>query len=213
MADINSRVRSILHYFRVIGYHEYYAGHEGGIRVRLLGMLDQAGFTDPEGRTTLDGEIRRFAAYYLAFTDYCLRGIPRELHEGTPNDIPAFVSHSSTDKECARRLADALQQEAIKVWLDERELRIGDSLWDEIGASIDDSTFLLILITPRSVASPWVRRELNAGLSNEIAAGRKIVLPIAAEETELPVFLRERLYCDLSAGFDEGVAALVRAMD
>jgi hypothetical protein len=213
VADIHARVRSILHYFRVIGYHDQYAGQEGGIRQRLFGMLDQAGFTDPEATTTPDGEIRSFAAYYFAFTDSCLRGVPRMLHEETPMDIRAFLSHSSTDKECARRLADALQQEAIKVWLDERELRIGDSLWDEIGAGIDDSTFLLILISPRSVASTWVRRELNAGLSNEIAAGRKIVLPIVAERTELPVFLRERLYCDLSAGFDEGVAALVRAMN
>jgi HEAT repeats len=31
-----SRIESVLHQFRLFGYHEYYAGHEGDIRVRLL---------------------------------------------------------------------------------------------------------------------------------------------------------------------------------
>jgi TIR domain len=172
----------------------------------------RAGFNDTQAPTVLDGEIHRFAAYYLAFTDYFMRGVPRWLRAVPPTDIRAFLSYSSADKEYARRLAHALDQEAIKVWLDERELRIGDSLWDSIGAGIDSSTYLLILISPRSVASPWVRRELNAALSLEIEAGRKVVLPVVAEETKLPVILRERLYCDLSEGFEQGVAALVQAM-
>jgi hypothetical protein len=212
VAELHSRIQLILHEFRLMGYYEYYAGHESSIRIRLLGMLKQAGLNDPDAPVVIDGEACRIAAYYLAFTDYLRRGIPRALEVTPQNDIRAFVSYSSVDAKWARRLADALDQEAIKVWLDEREMRVGDSLWETIGAGIDSSAYLLLLISPRSVASPWVRRELNAGLSNEITAGRKIVLPVVVETAELPVFLRERLYCDLSAGFKQGVAALVHAM-
>jgi RNA binding exosome subunit len=40
-----------------------------------------------------------------------------------------FVSHASEDKEeVARPLATLLRDQGVKVWLDEQELHVGDSI-------------------------------------------------------------------------------------
>lgn len=210
--EVDERITSTLQGFKLWGHHDYYAGHESGIRLRLLEAMRRSGIEDRQSDQVLSGEAHRLAAYYLAFTDFERNGVPAEISSVPRTDVRAFVSHSSSDKECARLVADALQTEGIKVWLDERELRVGDSLWDEIGRGIDNADFMLLLVSPRSVASPWVKRELNAGLATELAESRKIVLPVLIETTEVPVFLRERLYCDLGEGFDSAVAELLRAM-
>lgn len=210
--EIQERITSTMQMFKLWGYHDYYAGHEGGIRLRLLAAIARSGIEDRASDDDLTGDAHELGAYYLAYTEYERSGIPDELSASPRSDVRAFISHSSSDKVDARRLAEALQAEGIKVWLDERELRVGDSLWDEIGRGIGVSDYMLLLISPRSVTSPWVRRELNAGLATELAADKKIVIPVLIEPTDIPVFLRERLYCDVGNDFDASIGALVRAM-
>ena len=210
-ADANQRITETLTMFKMVGYYDYFAGHEGDIRIRLLALLDAAGVKHTSA-APLTGEAKQLAAYYLAYTDCYFKDLPADLDRDELTDVRVFMSHSSTDKDHARRLADTLQATGIKVWLDERELTVGDSLWDEIGHGIDESDYLILLISPRSVASSWVKRELNAGLATELTDGKKRVLPVVVEPTDIPVFLRERLYCDLGADFELGVAALIRAL-
>lgn len=210
--DVEQRIRSTLQGFKLWGYRDHYAGQEGGIRLRLIEAMKRAGINDRTTDTILVGDAHELAAYYLAFTDYYHRGVSVELGAVVPTDVRAFVSYGSADKACARRVADALQAEGVKVWLDERQLRVGDSLWEEIGRGIESANYVLLLISSKSAQSRWVRREVNAGLATEMTEERKIVLPVLIEPTEVPVFLRERLYCNLVDGFEEGIAALVRAM-
>ena len=44
-----------------------------------------------------------------------------------------FLSHSHVDKPFVRRLASDLIDSGVKVWLDEAEILIGDSLIEKIG--------------------------------------------------------------------------------
>lgn len=39
-----------------------------------------------------------------------------------------FLSHSSGDKPMVRKIADGLRQQGIRVWIDEAEIHIGESL-------------------------------------------------------------------------------------
>jgi hypothetical protein len=51
------------------------------------------------------------------------------------DNVPSiFLSHSSADKPFARRLAGDLRARGVRVWLDEAEIGIGDSL---IGTSAE----------------------------------------------------------------------------
>ena len=39
-----------------------------------------------------------------------------------------FICHSSNDKVFVRKLANELERHDIDIWLDEREIKVGDSL-------------------------------------------------------------------------------------
>jgi hypothetical protein len=78
----------------------------------------------------------------------------------TESDFNAFVSYSSRDRAFARRLAGDLSRRYTKVWLDELELRPGVNL-DSIVAAITHSQCLIVLVSPPSMSSPWVTRELE----------------------------------------------------
>lgn len=84
----------------------------------------------------------------------------------------------------------------VKVWLDEAELKIGDSLITEVSAAIDEMKYLGVVLSPNSVESRWVQEELNQALVRQLAAREMSVLPIMLADCQIPGFLRDRLYAD-----------------
>jgi len=107
-----------------------------------------------------------------------------------------FLSHNSKDKPFARRLGTALQQHGIKVWIDEAQIKVGDSLLKKIADGLLGSTHLAVVLSPASVASPWVQRELEIATTREIAGKHLRVLPILYRDCDIPVFLEGKLYAD-----------------
>lgn len=108
-----------------------------------------------------------------------------------------FLSHSNKDKSIAIKLARDLQKAKVKVWLDEAEMKIGDSLIEKIGAGIKQSEYLAVILTRNSVGSEWVQREVEIALTEEIHGHRVKVLPLLAEDCDIPAFLQGKLYGDL----------------
>lgn len=102
-----------------------------------------------------------------------------------------FLSHSSRDKFFVRELAARLEQAGAKVWLDEAEINVGDSLTQKIGEAIDRTDFVAAVLSHNSVGSEWVQRELRVALDKEFSGRRVVVLPILLEQVEIPPFLRE----------------------
>jgi hypothetical protein len=75
-----------------------------------------------------------------------------------------FLSHTPADKSIVRRLASDLKERGVKGWLDEWEIGVGDSLTQRIQASILEAGYLALVLSPRSVASARVNRELARGV-------------------------------------------------
>jgi len=109
-----------------------------------------------------------------------------------------FLAHSSRNKGFARRLAEHLRTHGIAVWLDEAELEIGDSLISRIGDAVENVDYLAVILSPHSVESEWVTREVQAALSHEISHRKVRVLPILWKRCSLPAFLTGKVYADLS---------------
>lgn len=109
-----------------------------------------------------------------------------------------FISHSWSDKPLARNLAETIRKFAIHVWLDEAEIKIGDSLIEKIRAGIDQVDYVLALLSPQAVVSEWVKRELDIAINDEIEGKRVKVLPILAAQCTLPGFLKGKMYADMS---------------
>ncbi len=58
-----------------------------------------------------------------------------------------FISHASEDKdEIARPLADQLVEAGLKVWFDEYELTVGDSLRRSIDQGLAQSRFGVVIL-------------------------------------------------------------------
>ena len=93
-----------------------------------------------------------------------------------------FISHASEDKEAvAIPLADALKKAGIKVWLDQQELRIGDSLREKIDEGLAKSRFGVVILSPNFLAKSWPRKELNGLMAIE-EDGQKVILPVMNRE-------------------------------
>ncbi len=89
-----------------------------------------------------------------------------------------FISHASEDKdEVVRPLAHALQREGLKVWYDEFELKIGDSLRRKIDTGLANSRFGIVVLSKSFINKGWTNYELD-GIVTRAVSGEQIILPI-----------------------------------
>lgn len=92
---------------------------------------------------------------------------------------PVFLSHVSGDKEeIVRPFARALEAEGIDFWLDEAELKWGDSLTSRINKGLAISEYLVCFVSEQFVQREWSQAEFGAALSAQMSDGVKRVLPI-----------------------------------
>ncbi|MCI0489761.1 MAG: toll/interleukin-1 receptor domain-containing protein, partial [Blastocatellia bacterium] len=124
-----------------------------------------------------------------------------------------FISHSSKDKNFVRKLADDLKRSGFKIWLDEIELKVGDSIVQGISDGLSDSDYLILVLSQDSVNSRWVREEWNAALMNELSGSGTIVLPAMIEDVEVPFILKQRVYADFRQDYQTGLKALLAVLE
>lgn len=110
-----------------------------------------------------------------------------------------FLSHTAVDKPFVRQLRkDLLAHGVPRVWLDEAEIEIGDSLIAKIDEGMNLSRYIAVVLSKKSINAPWVKKELDLAMNREISSGEVVVLPLLYEECELPSFLQGKLYADFS---------------
>jgi len=105
-----------------------------------------------------------------------------------------FLSHNSKDKPFVRRLAERLTESGATIWLDEVNIRIGDSLVDKISEAIREVDFIAAVISKNSINSPWVKKELSLAVTKEIKSKSVVVLPIVIDDCPMPGSLADKLY-------------------
>lgn len=89
-----------------------------------------------------------------------------------------FISHASEDSPIAQNLAAALEAQGINTWLASRDVSIGANYAAEIFQNLVSSDYLLVVLSPNSIESAHVRREVS------IAIDRKVpVLPVSTDPT------------------------------
>jgi hypothetical protein len=120
-----------------------------------------------------------------------------------------FLSHNRKDESFVRKLSERLQAHGIRTWVDEAEMRLGDSLLTKIETGIREFKYLGVVLSPDSVSSEWVRREVNIALAEEIRGRQVKVLPLLYKKCNIPGFLADKMYADFSEDFEEGFAALL----
>jgi hypothetical protein len=110
--------------------------------------------------------------------------------------MPVFISYNRGDSKFVDHLAKNLVMHRHNIWLDRWEMNIGDSLIDKIQGALTESSAILVILSKRSAASEWCKKELNSGLVRELAEKQVLLLPCVIDDCEIPLFLREKLYAD-----------------
>ncbi len=130
--------------------------------------------------------------------------VVRELLEGVDDRRPfdVFLSHNSKDKPTVRRLGNALKKRGLKVWFDVWELQPGLSWQEGLEEAIETSKTAAVLVGKDGLG-PWEIPEMRACLNQFVTRSMPVIpvlLPGAAKEPKLPLFLQAFTWVDLRGG-------------
>jgi hypothetical protein len=101
-----------------------------------------------------------------------------------------FLSYAREDRECAQLLAKALEERGWTVWWD-RAVRVGQAFSDVIERELDGAKCVIVLWSPYSSASDWVKNEAAAALE------RKALVPVRIQDVRPPLEFRRLQTADL----------------
>jgi TolB-like protein/Tfp pilus assembly protein PilF len=102
-----------------------------------------------------------------------------------------FLSYNRDDAATAKRFADAFAAEGLNVWWD-TALRSGEAYDEVTEAALRGAKAVVVLWSPRSVVSRWVRAEAT------IADRCKTLVPVTIEPCERPIMFELTQTADLS---------------
>jgi hypothetical protein len=107
-----------------------------------------------------------------------------------------FVSYSEPDVVLATRLVGELKLRNFDLWFAPAELMASDRL-DDIFMNIRNADFFIIVISARSVNSPWVNKELSVAVARQLSGYPLRILPIRIDTAELPAAISDLIAIDL----------------
>ncbi|HSQ98293.1 MAG TPA: TIR domain-containing protein [Sphingomicrobium sp.] len=102
-----------------------------------------------------------------------------------------FISYARTDRPIARSFAECLIEEGFQVWWD-ASLHSGETFDEVIEQRLRDAKAVVVLWSPRSVASRWVRAEAT------LADRRNKLVPAIIEACDRPIVFELTHTADLS---------------
>ncbi len=70
-----------------------------------------------------------------------------------------FISHASADNKFVKELRIKLELHGLTVWVDSRNLRGGAKLEPAIEQALQDAGHVIAVLSPKTINSPWVRKE------------------------------------------------------
>lgn len=132
---------------------------------------------------------------------------PSSVEESQKKQI--FISYSHHDKEFVNRLTIDLGSAGIGVWVDEKEIKVGESISQKVEKGISSCDFFCLVISRHSVNSSWVEREYRIALNKQLSGTTPIILPLRIQDVELPVLLGDTKYADFSMDYDSGLKELL----
>ena len=122
-----------------------------------------------------------------------------------------FISHASDDKtEVAEPLAAALEAAGVSVWLDKKQITLGDSLMQSISDGLAHCRYGVVILSPSFFRKHWTQKELAALFARETTDGKKVILPVVHGMTIDEVRRLAPLLADVMMAFwDDGVSSVV----
>jgi hypothetical protein len=105
-----------------------------------------------------------------------------------------FISYSRKDIGFVRTLAGDLEKAGYDVWWDLTDLRGGDDWLRVIPSAIETSDYIIVVLSPNSVISDWVKKEYTQALSSS-----KKIIPLMLARSNVPFALNTINYVDFTS--------------
>jgi hypothetical protein len=93
-----------------------------------------------------------------------------------------FISHAAGDQEMAQKLAETLRAHSLDVWMYAEEIAPGENFAARIAEALERANAMVVLLTPRSVESAWVKHEIEYALSSRRFEHRLIPVVLSSED-------------------------------
>lgn len=119
-----------------------------------------------------------------------------------------FISYASEDAPAANEIAERLDSVGLEVWYDRREIQPGDSFVFKMNEGLEECEYLLLLVSPHSMKSDWVRREWTAALADQ----HIVLIPLLIAECAVPALITDILYIDMVENRQEGLDNLTKLL-
>src|SRR5512135_2350455 len=138
-------------------------------------------------------------------------GVPEVLITHLPSLIGAmspiqfssyFLSYSTKDEAFAQRLHARMCDEGLRVWLAPEDVPGGKQLPEPSAEALRVSDKLLLVLSPTSLNSEWVKTAIRQARQLEIQEGQRKLFPIRLVDFET---LRDWECFDADSGMDLGV--------
>ncbi len=100
-----------------------------------------------------------------------LAGSPLEFYS-------CFISYSTKDQEFADRLYADLQNKGVRCWFAPHDTHGGRKLHEQIDEAIRLHDKLLLILSPHSMESEWVKTEIAKARKREVRDKRRVLFPI-----------------------------------
>jgi hypothetical protein len=105
-----------------------------------------------------------------------------------------FLSHSSTDKPVVRAIAERLRADGLKVWFDEWEIKLGDSIPAKIETGLEQSRVLVLAMSANAFASEWATLESQTFRFRDPLNKERRFIPLRLDDTRIKGSLSQFAY-------------------
>jgi TIR domain len=122
-----------------------------------------------------------------------------------------FLSYAQPDEAFAKVLSSQLKTKGFSVWRSAEEVLPGDNIWLRTGEALKKSKAMVVLVSPDSMSSENVRREIEYALGDPRYEGR--LFPVRVRPTpDVPWILRKFKIFDAGRSAAKVVESIAQAL-
>jgi uncharacterized protein YjbI with pentapeptide repeats len=110
--------------------------------------------------------------------DALITYLPSLVSAGAIQLYSCFISYSTQDEEFANRLYADLQNNGVRCWFAPHDVQGGKKLHEQIDEAIRRYERLLLILSPHSMSSKWVKTEIRTARRRELAEKKRVLFPV-----------------------------------
>ncbi len=103
-------------------------------------------------------------------------------------EYDVFLSHATPDKEWVLSLADRLEHLGLRVFVDTREIAVGQNFVLRLDEGLERSRYMVLVLSKHTEERPWVMQEWTSYLAEHGPLQR--LLPVQVDSVALPTILK-----------------------